>query len=501
MHSIGRAMSDDDNLTSTDPGLSKFVDHLRVVHFTIMATCVITIVALSSEAPSTAGRAYDQTNLLLRVKDRWQNGEWLRTVVAQRRDVTNRTNALPFKAILKRELSPEIDNTTHEDPYFFFDLTKSWNLANAPMEEKAAGFRPLYPQGVIARASMDSELRTINDRYDERGLRGATFESLDDAYRIWNHLDQYRNLTTIREVHDGWLVRRPGLEVTKLRPHEGPVVESERGAVCISCDPERPRLLLREDLLQLLSRGPYQYGERRQDTRWFPDIRETAFKTAGKIISEDKDTQCFLFDHDFERTVVISVECVSERLSLQSSLVDGILAKENSLGDFSRSFPDIDDLAKNLKALSLEELQTFFHAEKNRSGEKIELPGVKLPGEAVTSWGTVILVALAAYFFVVFGDFCRRVTPEDKAWNVPWIGTSPDTASRIAFVLSLCITPSTVAYLAWRGVHISSSAAVELMYLFALVMLIALVAAILSYWRAAISNRMARSGATAMPQS
>jgi hypothetical protein len=49
---------------------------------------------------------------------------------------------------------------------------------------------------------------------------------------------------------------------------------------------------------------------------------------------------------------------------------------------------------------------------------------VKLPAEAVTSWGIVILIAIESYFFAVFREFCHRVTPEDKAWDAPWLGIS-----------------------------------------------------------------------------
>jgi len=61
---------------SVGPDCSRFVTHLRLVYFTLIAACLITIIAISSEAPTPAGRAYEQTNFLLRLNDRWHEGEW-----------------------------------------------------------------------------------------------------------------------------------------------------------------------------------------------------------------------------------------------------------------------------------------------------------------------------------------------------------------------------------------------------------------------------------------
>jgi hypothetical protein len=70
-----------------------------------------------------------------------------------------------------------------------------------------------------------------------------------------------------------------------------------------------------------------------------------------KLISAEKNTQCFFFDSS--QRIVLRADCVSERLSLQSSLIDGFVPPP-PLGEFARSFPDVDDLAKHLTALSLD---------------------------------------------------------------------------------------------------------------------------------------------------
>jgi hypothetical protein len=196
-------------------------------------------------------------------------------------------------------------------------------------------------------------------------------------------------------------------------------------------------------------------------------------------------------------TVVIRAECSNERISLQSILADGILPPGNPLGEFSRSFPDLNELAKHLGALPLENLQTFFLAEKNRSGDKIEFPGVKLPGESITKWGLLILLTLEIYFCIVFRDFCHRVTPINQAWEVPWIGISPDMFARIAFVVSILAVPITIGYLALRGIHGTSSFVLQSMYGLSVILSGFLAALIVFYWKTAIH---VQSTSTTAPQ-
>jgi hypothetical protein len=259
-----------------------------------------------------------------------------------------------------------------------------------------------------------------------------------------------------------------------------------------------PVLLTRDDLLEILRRGPYLYQDPTPAVR--SDLRLEIYRIAYQQILADANTECYLFAKTVDRRAlhvpifiiplfIVRADCASEQLPLQSSLTNGILPQANPLGDFSRSFPDIDDLAKHLTKLSLEDLQIFFLGEKNRSGETIELTGVKVPTASVTIWGTVIIMAVTLYFLVVLRDFSSRLTPDDKAWNVPWIGISPDSAARSAFLTSMLIVPSTVGYLAWRGVHTSSYLTAQLAYAGMFLASIFLVAGIFRCWSRVVKIR------------
>src|SRR5262249_15526381 len=124
---------------------------------------------------------------------------------------------------------------------------------------------------------------------------------------------------------------------------------------------------------------------------------------------------------------------------------NSILPAEFPLGDFKRSFPDVSDLGKNLKTLSLTELRDFFQAEQDRASDKVELPLVKLPAGSIAYWGTATILLIVTYWFAVFRDFSLRGKPNDKAWGVPWIGTAQERWSRALF-LATTLLPCCAAF-------------------------------------------------------
>jgi len=63
---------------------SSFIEHLRLIHFTLCLTCLIAIIAVAAKSPSSAQRAYYQTNLLLKLQARWNGRKWLDSIADER---------------------------------------------------------------------------------------------------------------------------------------------------------------------------------------------------------------------------------------------------------------------------------------------------------------------------------------------------------------------------------------------------------------------------------
>ena len=281
----------------------------------------------------------------------------------------------------------------------------------------------------------NSSSSTFADYWSHRNA-----SNLQDIIWIWNRLNESRSLLIPTAVHGGWAVGSENLADIK----DGTPVESApSGSVELET-------LTRQALM-------LKY----KDVRLTP-LSVTLYNQATRKGADDK-TLCYLLEG---LNIVVRAECFSQPISLEELLTDSFPRHIDipPVGNFSHSFPDVADLSKDLTKLSLQDLQTVFHNEMNKSGETIELPGVKLPAEAVTNWGIVIIIMLEGYFFVVFREFTYRVRQDDKAWNVPWIGISSDNISSAAFVASILMVLAAVSFLAWNGLKPTSTIWMVMLY-------------------------------------
>lgn len=174
---------------------------------------------------------------------------------------------------------------------------------------------------------------------------------------------------------------------------------------------------------------------------------------------------------------VLRADCSSEP-SDQRGIVQALFPPRPGQGDFAHSFPNVDDLAKHLTGLSLEDLQLFIAAEQKRSGEKVEILGAKLPQDAIAFWGIILLLVVTAYFWVVFREFAETSSGTIADCPVAWIGTSEDRVARIAFQLTLVVLCCTAGLLAWNGIGTAASMFARTSYVAAAVAIVVLVAMI-----------------------
>ena len=383
---------------------SGFVDHLRLVHLTLCLSCLVTIIAVSSKELSSASRAYQQTATLLRVQSQWQNGQWLREFAAPRQ---KSSDIIRFTA-----------GQSGADRYALRPL-------NAHVSRRYARFDWF----ALASDSNDASTALRPDSTD-------TIKTLADAQTIWDELYLYRNAVELIGLHDGWSITGSGT-VSPIKPSQSGVVAVEKHANEDVRATDFAELLLRTDLLSFLEKD-----------------QDEAKRAAQQLVKPD-NSRCYLLSREaspapLPRYMIFRAECSSSPADLQELLTKGIEPLPPP-GSFSSSFPDVAELAKNLKTLSLPELLTYFKAEEDRAGKKIELTGVKLPALSVSYWGTGIMFAMVIYWLSVFRDFAERATAGDKAWTTPWIGTSTEALSRAAFALSIALPPFTTFFLIFKG--------------------------------------------------
>jgi hypothetical protein len=391
---VDRTLSQDSTISDT----SGFVEHLRLIHFTLCVTCLIGVIAIASQTVSSASRAYDQTNILLRLSDKWQQGRWFDEFFSRRK---------MSKAVVQLEI----------------EGSPPQSLRFSPFKEKGTEYTRF--DWLVPAADGEDK-----DGYISLPSRREDFETIRDAEKIWNTLHRFRYAVEVSAVGGGWAIAPDG-HVTEMKSHNdllSPIVKNSdlRGTESM--------LVFPSDILRISILNPF--------VRAMQDLVKTT------------RVSCYLYapQPSFDEGKLFRAECKNEKIDLQALLGTSILPAAFPPGDFQHSFPDASELAKNLKTLALNELQSFFKSEKDRAGDKIELPGVKLPAESLAYWGTAIIFAVTLYWFSVFRDFRLRLSGTDKAWATPWIGISREATSKALFLVTTLFPPITAAYLIFCGV-------------------------------------------------
>jgi hypothetical protein len=405
---------------------SGFVDHLRLVHFTVCLTCFVAIIAIASQSVSSASRAYDQTNLLLRLADKWQNGEWLDEFI----DRYGMANA-HFEALV------EVQGRPAETIVFVPPRDSSPLRIRFDWMRDRLGWEPQLSW--LGLASKNSGGFTLPDKAD----RFAGFKTVADAETIWNSLNEFRYVLKPFQARDGWLVMYDDNSVREVKLNNGAAVPVAKSGG------------------KLASGKEADWVPRNYMPAYFANYSQEFRGAISKLVQSDRaDTYFVKVDLGAgpignlpTRVWVLRADDTTDLVDLEARLGESIVPADFPPGDFNHSFPDVSELAKNLKTLSLAELQTFFQAEKDKTGDKIEFPLVKLPAESFAYWGTATIFLLMVYWFAVFRDFRFRVTPGDKAWSAAWIGMSREFSSKCLFITTTLVPPSAAAYIIFVGTN------------------------------------------------
>src|ERR1700738_3843373 len=75
---------------------ASFVGPPKLIHLTLLAICLAAIIAVTSVTASYLDRSADETKQLLALRTQWQNGEWLKKAIDEKRSqIRGRTASAP----------------------------------------------------------------------------------------------------------------------------------------------------------------------------------------------------------------------------------------------------------------------------------------------------------------------------------------------------------------------------------------------------------------------
>jgi hypothetical protein len=121
---------------------------------------------------------------------------------------------------------------------------------------------------------------------------------------------------------------------------------------------------------------------------------------------------------------------------------------------FDLVFSDLVEASKGRMNENLATLSSDVHSQANKGDEALDAFGVKIPSEQVTRWGLIVLVGVQLYFLMYLKQLSKKLTPNDPAWDVPWMAMDQSRlAKTLLFVSVLCLPIYAASLVAVRALE------------------------------------------------
>jgi hypothetical protein len=121
-------------------------------------------------------------------------------------------------------------------------------------------------------------------------------------------------------------------------------------------------------------------------------------------------------------------------------------------GTFRASFYDLDEASREYRSLPLDRVSKLLSDENTKGSEVFEAFGMKFPAGQITLWGDILLLSVQLYFLVYLRQLSGNLKPDDAGWDVPWIGMNSSGTSKAMSFMSFAVLPVANAIsIGWQG--------------------------------------------------
>jgi len=367
-----------------------FVEHLRTVHFTLIAVCVGLILILSrSNSP-----ALSQIRQIVELKKEWPPREL--AFVLQAKDNSN-------------EVRVDI-------PGYGFD--------------KELG-------GIIVQNADWKQRRNFSVTFTKPGSKDVsvvhfTFEvpawcpaaSAGQGLQEWNSLIQFPG--TLTQFRSWWrtLAKQHPFYFSESVYHEGIVFFG----------------LMRKPVPARLSEDfspEADFSQAKSSDLVLQFVREDAIPGAEFFLAaEDKDS--------WHGSAYAFPLALYGKGSLDQDTILDVVNDRGwkwVKGTYERSFAALAQETSGLEAEDLEQVEKVVAERLATKSEEFEAFGMKFPIAQVTVWGTVILLGVQLYFFLYLKQLSGKLGPNDPGWDIPWICLDQSLLARMIFFTTVILLP------------------------------------------------------------
>jgi hypothetical protein len=122
-------------------------------------------------------------------------------------------------------------------------------------------------------------------------------------------------------------------------------------------------------------------------------------------------------------------------------------------GSFNHVFYDLGSVAKATGIETLSTLDDSFKNSEPSEAPVFEAFGIKFPADFATLGGVVVLLCVQLYFFVYLRKLSGNLTTNDEGWNVPWLGMDSSWLARgILFATVVLLPYASLIVVDWETV-------------------------------------------------
>ncbi len=408
---------------------SELAEHLRTVHFTLIVACVSLLLSGFLESSETLRQSLEDIKSINAALDRW-DPDWLREY-ADRKVKSFEEPYAYFEDLVPSKMAM---SGTFAGIYSVTPPTDSWFV---PAIVTPPGSLPSSPPTPPSADNyrMLSEL-WANELAHPTGAPAPPRPATLESFKVyWNELSETTVVLIPNRVAPFLLATSEGWEDAERVSWEKSSAGHANWDVSFdkfSCD-YKIRGIIKEKLPADYQRYPcaYQGVVREPPPRsprgnWRDSTRASMTRDIGSVLLP------------VEQLGRVPVDL--QKGFIEHAQVKGLAVKWRT-GQFKESFRDLDELTQNYQEISFAKIEKILEGEAARSGERLEILGIKLPVNALRSWGVVIVLAIQLYFFLHIREFKNRLSVDNEAWGVAWVALYPGILEGLVFLLSALFLP------------------------------------------------------------
>jgi len=408
-----------------------YIEHLRTVHFSLIAICIALGVVVSSTNRREVSRARAQLQLINESLRSW-NPDALNSFAKLRMAELSKQSGTSLPTSLFVPAPPNanvmvMDSEPAKPDLLALHFTEqNWMIEGRVRSIPSLLHRQwLFPGQKFSTLYVDHPYITI-----------SAPETLTQFRQLWDALASTKSIVVPTKLattlytwrtpegdrEHPWNGRAESLSITKRGFHLEATASAPEQDTCTfqlaRTDPSEDSVY-KAIAAALAKSTPYFYV-----CLELTDNNNLSFVPVTDFRTIDFDSQGVLLD-------LIRSQQVTRK--------DGPLVPH---GTFEYSFSSLNEITKNYQQLSLNAFGPILESEQQRAGESFEALGIKFPADQVTRWGLLILLAVQSYLCVMLRERSQGLPSSDAECGVPWVGLYGSLPAQAVCFLTVVILPA-----------------------------------------------------------